>query len=442
MSWEDEQDGLTLEARLSHSSPEIVYEQLKKIGLGASLFGNKVDTLEMTLIERNEPIINLGLATFGLNKDVFKALYDHSREPAKTEADRKYKQGIRIGCLSNRSIVKSILFLDFPLEIIGAEELQRLCCEADYTELKALICNPKVSDRLLEELYKRAGPFAALADDRWASIVSLSSKNERLNTKEDTEDMPDLGHYWIHKAIFHLLEIAPVEPKWMWCLYDLLESLNPNQVAYPERLDNVLSRWKALSISNHKHEPVEGHYTSLPISEEFRCMIGALYGRGYADKQSALFGSVNSPDVAYRCAYYGRANLSIKDMKAGDERAKSAYVFAALFNSDVVFKRELRALFEEEQLGGKPLSSKYLRNIEFLKKRWPDLQAPTSEFLKEEAGEQWRDSKDASLERIENSIATLQKKIVWIENQLRSFWSVAIAVGIVLAIVYFVRLIK
>jgi hypothetical protein len=272
-----------------------------------------------------------------------------------------------------------------------------------------------------------------------ASNGGESTTNERLHTEEDTEDSPDIGHYSIHHAIFHLLEIAPVEPRWMRCLYDLLDRLDPNQVASPQGIDHVLTRWKALALGNRKGEAVEGHYTSLPITEEFRCMIGALYGRGFADNKSLVFGSTNSPDVALRCAYYGRANLSLKEMKAGYERDKDAYVFAALTNSNVLFKRELRTLFEEEQLGGRPLSSKYLRNLQFLKTQWPNIQAPTSEFLKEEVEEEGRNQSDGKIERIENATVGLGEKIGEIATQLQWFKSVLVVVAIVLAILYFLH---
>jgi hypothetical protein len=210
---------------------------------------------------------------------------------------------VRLGCLANRSIVKNNSLSDFPRQLVGNDEIERLLSEADHAELEALICNPSISDELLEELYQHTGPFAPLSDERWLEIVSISSKNERLNTNEDNFDMPDLGHYSIHRAIFNMLEKAPVEREWMWCLYRLLERLDPNHLAHPERLDHVLARWKALMLNDREGKPIQGHYTSLTAPDEFRCMIGALYGSGFADRKTVLFGSANSPDIALRCAY-------------------------------------------------------------------------------------------------------------------------------------------
>jgi hypothetical protein len=120
-------------------------------------------------------------------------------------ADERYKRGLRIGCLSNRSVAHRVFH--FPTRLIGPEEIQRIVAAGDDAEAEALICNPSVSDRLLEELYERRGPFATIAKERWASLIYLSRKNERLVTNKDN----DSRHYGIHRAIFRLLEIAPME---------------------------------------------------------------------------------------------------------------------------------------------------------------------------------------------------------------------------------------
>jgi hypothetical protein len=107
---------------------------------------------------------------------------------------------------------------DFPRQLIGPEAIHRVLAAGDDAEAEALICNPSVSDKLLEELYGRTGAFATLDEERWRKLVYLSRKNERLVTKEDTDDMPDMEHYRIHHAIFRLLEIAPVHNHWLHVL--------------------------------------------------------------------------------------------------------------------------------------------------------------------------------------------------------------------------------
>jgi hypothetical protein len=385
MPWEDEQERLTQEARLGAASPEEVVRELKRVAQKprGELFGR--EAIEALLVERNEPLINLGLACYGTSKEVFTALYKHGLEKPADAVDERYKRGLRIGCLSNQSVPAAHFVFDFPRDLIGPEEIQRVLAAGEDAEAEALICNPSVSDRLLEELYKRTGAFATLAEERWSSLVYLSRKNKRLVTNEDSDDGPDMGHYGIHHAIFRLLEIAPVEKRWLHHLYALLDQLDFLQVAHPETIETALSRWAQLDDRGHDGKPLEGYFTSLSLKDEFRCLIAALYGRTWSNNKSAVQGSPSSRDVAMRCAYYGNAELSVSAMKAGFARDRGVYIFATMYNDNLFSNHKLRKLFEEEQLAGSDLTARYLKNFELKRKKWPFLETFVPSDVREEA---------------------------------------------------------
>ena len=323
------------------------------------------------LLERNEPLINLGLACFGANREVFRALYKHSLTQPENGTDTIYKGGLRIGCLSNQIVAKVHLVMNFPAELIGAEEMHRLIARGDNYEATALVRNPSVSDRFLEALYLRSGPFAAIEEERWCSLVATSAKNERLNTNEDDEHGPDMGHYSIHKAIFRLLETAPVDVHWLRVLYELLTNLDFRQVAHPEKIDRVLSRWATLVDRVEGGEPFEGYYTNVGLKDEFRCLVAALYGRGFSKNRMIMHGSANASDIALRCAFYGKAELTKKEMVAGYKRDGSAYQLAAIFNERIYSHPELRKFFEEDQLAFTDLERKYQENLKLVKQGRP-----------------------------------------------------------------------
>jgi hypothetical protein len=69
---------------------------------------------------------------------------------------------------------------------------------------------------------------------------------------------------------------------------------------------------------------LEGYSTNLGSKDEFRCLIAALYGQD--------FGRATASDIALRCAFYGNAKLTKKDMKAGSKRDWSAYRFAVVYS--------------------------------------------------------------------------------------------------------------
>jgi hypothetical protein len=64
------------------ASPEVVFEELKKLSAKADPFGRD-GRLESALVKRNQPLINLGLASYGANKEVCAALYKRALKPQK-----------------------------------------------------------------------------------------------------------------------------------------------------------------------------------------------------------------------------------------------------------------------------------------------------------------------------------------------------------------------
>ena len=317
------------------------------------------DGFEATLVKRNDPLINLGLALYGANQDVVAALYKLALDLPQNEADAKYKEGLRIGCLSNQTLAAAHFLHHFPQDFIGPQETWRVLSNGSDAETAALIQNPSIDDGLLEALYRRTEAFAQMPDERWRRLISFSRKNERLIAEKHYEDSPDLGFMGIQRAIFRLLEIAPVDITWLRTLYYLLDTLAPERVTSPEKIDHVLARWAALDDRKSNGEVSEGYHTQLPLKDEFRCLVAALYGRGFVNNATVVHGSPGAKDVALRCAYYGKGDITASGMKAGHKRDEHAFVFAVLFNDRIYRSAELRKPLQEEFWGG--MFERYLK---------------------------------------------------------------------------------
>src|SRR5664279_5611490 len=346
MTWDEEQSRLTEEARLLLMPPPFVYEELKaqaeKIRNDRSLRYLRADKIEAKLIERNDRLINLALACFCTDKDVFKALYNHSKEPASDASNSEYKRGLRIGCLSNETLSAASWAWRFPTELVGDEEVERIVVSGDWQEVEALLRNPACSDELLQQIFKREGPFAKLGEERLVHQLHEVVKNARINTNNDTNYDPDLGHYGIHRAIAGLIETSPVNALWFWALYTIIQNVNPSHVHSIENIEAAIGRWKDFEIEGYGDEkkPAEGHYVSATsIAEEFRCMLAAVYG---GLKDDALKAAKKSDYLPMRCVYYAHASLKTDEMKAGEERDKGAYVLAVAFNSSVLLSQDKR----------------------------------------------------------------------------------------------------
>ncbi len=436
MPWMDEQARLTQEARLQIAGPEPVYRELQQIAqkTRSELFGRN-DEIELALLERNEQLINLGLACYGTNKEVFKALYKFTLETPRDEADAAYRRGLRIGCLSNEALRHAHWVDDFPRELIGETEIHRVIADGEHAEIEALLCNPSVSTKMLEELYEHRGALAPIPNERWCALVHVSGKNERIGTEQDWVDSPDMGHYGIHKALFRLLAIAPLEKHWLRTLYDLLSHLDYQQVASPETIDNVLKRWAKLDDKDRNDKPSEGYYTSLSLKDEFRCLVASLYGRTYSEGKSSVSGSPSDTDVARRCAYYGNADLTAKDMQAGYERDKEVFVFAAINNGGILVKSALRKTFEEDMLGG-DMTRRYLRNFNLTKKKWPNHVGDLSDVLRNETK---TSNEDARIEGLQTAVKGIERQLTSIGRQLHNSQQLLIGAAIGLVILFYFK---
>jgi hypothetical protein len=185
-------------------------------------------------------------------------------------------------------------------------------------------------------------------------------------------------------------------------LYGLLDSLDPQFVASPDNIDDVLERWASVAVDDYKGNPAEGYFTSLPLREEFRCVIASLYGKAYRGVKFVDVGSPNAPDVAWRCAYYGNVRLTPREMKKGHKRDGNVFRFAVLFNNEILREPALRKLLEEEY-GFLPfaaaapslLAARYRKRCEQLDRRhrrYRSFGPRTAEWLQDTATEWLQDT--------------------------------------------------
>ena len=242
-----------------------------------------------------------------------------------------------------------------------------------------------------------------------------------------------MDHYGIHKAIFGVLEIAPLNRHWLRTLYELFDHLNFQQVAHPKTIDNALARWAQLDDEGSNDKLSEGHFTSLSLKDEFRCLVASLYGHTYSNNKPIIHGSPADPDVARRCAYYGNAKLSEKEMQAGYARDKEVFVFAAMNNTSVVLDNTRRKTFEEEIIWGGDLIRRYLRNFDLAKKRWPRLESSLS---REEVTPS---NDDARIEGLQTAVKDIERQLTVIGQKLQNSQQLMIGAAIGLAIVLYFR---
>jgi hypothetical protein len=297
--------------------------------------------VEQALLARRDPLVDLGLAQYGLTREVLIDLYQRSLQ---STGDAAQDLGIRVAILSNQ-LAPGRFFEDNPA--MSAEELQRLATDGTNDEIKALLTNP-MTRTYVGSLYRRKAPFDALGDDRFHTLVRASVDNVRLYFSDDTADGPDLHHMDIHSGIYQMLATVPTTHHWLWTLDYLLFNYLPASTYGQKDVLEVIQRWRPVELKKFNSEEDEiGHYTDLKMAEEFCCRLAAVFGGYYEDGQSKCIGNKDSLDIVLRCAYYGNdMKMTPAEMKAAFDKDGEVFVFAALHNSHFYWNKACRATLE------------------------------------------------------------------------------------------------
>jgi hypothetical protein len=372
----------TRRARLIAASPEYVYADLrdfaKKNSTKTGWLGSTDEPLELALLARGEPLIDVALAAFGLEARIVAELWKRTNQGAYKNA--LFRKGIRLGCLSNCLAPAA----KFNYSVLGDEELKVVFESEEIDEQEAVLTNDAIGGQLLPALYTRKGAFANVSDDSWCRMIAQSSRNARINRNEETYDGPDMRLWDIHKGLFALLESAPVTGHWVVALHYLFDSVDPRNVANPEsaRIRAMLKRWNGVVVMGFKEGEIQsGYSTSLSMADEFRCLIAALYGRSYEDKTFTVLGSPTSEGVAERCAYYGNAKMTADEVRKYIEREKDVFVFAAVMNFGLLHTPQLRQMVEEAG-SGQDFRYRYLRLLKHANSGRPSYNLkPISEWM-------------------------------------------------------------
>lgn len=354
--WDDKTPAAVTRMRLLQLDPQRVYDELREYGayvINHDLWHGD-DVLEMALFERSNPLINLGLAQFGINPKVTSALYKQSF--AHTD-NQEYGHAIRLAVLGNTGLARKAGYLGNP-PIVDDVELLRLTTAASkdgerdtLDELWTLLKNPGARN-VISQLFNRKPPFQQVATDRFTVLIELASYNPSINLDESDEFGPDLTFYDIGKGIWKLMQTLPVSEDSFRAMYRLLDRIELRRGYLPDEDPTpAVARWRSATLSESFKKNPYPRYTSLDYAEEFCCLAAALYGRWYRreDKkyEPVYVGTADSPELSLRCAYYGHATLTAKQMQQAHEKDGSAFTIAALCNVQLFRNRETRMAFEK-----------------------------------------------------------------------------------------------
>ncbi|MDM0116753.1 hypothetical protein QTI66_31965 [Variovorax sp. J22R133] len=362
MSWDFSTHSPLTVARLRFASCDVVAQALDEYGTffttnRPGLIGGH-EELEQALAARQDRLINLALAKNACSGKLLEDLYAKGKAGSD---DTEYDKALRLSVIANTAASEASYF--GKLAGLDAREARRLALEGDDDEISTLMRNPG-RRALLGDVYLRTPPFEDIPYDRLLRLVHYSATNPNLSLDNDSMDGPDMIRMDVQKGVFELAATTPLNSEWIHVMHQLLVAVNPFRFyAYAEeqRVRDLLNRLKSVRVTrmfSKEGEDQEGIYTDLTFVEEYRCIIGALFGKVYENGKQHFIGPVDDPDLAIRCSHYAHGNMDPKQMLAAKARERQPhdlgcprFAFAALFNASVLSKKDSREELEGMLVG-------------------------------------------------------------------------------------------
>jgi hypothetical protein len=246
-------------------------------------------------------------------------------------------------------------------------------------------------------------------------LVALASENPCITDDDSDENGPDLYAWDIHRGLLTLLETVPADERSLELMAWVLNRVDPGQARTPDKNpQSMIDRWSNVKITGEHAKRLEYlSWTSLPFNEEFACLLVAMYGEYLAGDERRCVGSLGSPDVVRRCAFYGTQKMTVDQMVSAYEQDKEAFTLAALCNDSLFHNSKTRTKLEDCVTGPR-LFFRYLERCRQIRKRWPQFElGPVTETMRETWADELPKPSDEqnSLDRLEQRLSQLQARV-------------------------------
>jgi hypothetical protein len=138
VAWDNKTPNSVTTARLLNSPAIAVYEELKGLATDVDAYLWRDDKIEEALLQRNDPLVTLGLAQYGASDKVAAVLY---KRGCATNGDVNFNKALRLGVLGN-SLVHRRSFSKHTFGVVPDEDvLGFINTEEGTDELHAIVTN-------------------------------------------------------------------------------------------------------------------------------------------------------------------------------------------------------------------------------------------------------------------------------------------------------------
>lgn len=312
------------EARLMASSPERVFDYFKERASTPDLDIFKLETdynLEVELLSRDEPLINMALARYALYSDVATKLFKRFYSVGDRDSI-----AVTLGVLSNQVVsVFHYSNADFPQYLFDSKEkLSEWINKAKDYEIDALFKNPNLGGGFLSQFLKGNECWQQLSDDRQLDIVISLSKNPRLAAHYVWPADPPGNQDYIRvfNAAWELANSAPRTFFWALRLSELYEQMLKSGTRanitishprwYPNKEDVDFAEFMKEEAESNLHGQLSAFQKlrKTLIGSQGISIQTILGSKGVHKKCKFL----ESDDLATRCAVYSYGDLNSEQL--------------------------------------------------------------------------------------------------------------------------------
>ncbi len=311
---------------LTHANANSVFEWLREY----KPFLHFKKEIQTVLIERDEPLINLGLALYaeGLSEETSLSLFRNDDKTIKKAA-----------LSSNMSIKYVVSWVESP-EVLG-----EILNSFDEELLESLLSNKSIPDDLLVFLYKREKHFNSLTDEQWLTAIAFTVSNPRISTPLD--ELPWDVYIWhsyteVFRAGWKLFETMPVNKDSAAVLSDLGENLVPDK-SHDMDVFATAKRWEVETegeMDGLLNSYVKCRYVLAKLIGCGAWAVKERFGEGIGTEFESL---KDNDDLALRLSYYSRFRArKPEEVRKMFEKDNDKFLDVAIYNTNLYRNEDIR----------------------------------------------------------------------------------------------------
>lgn len=327
-------------------------------------WGNEIPKeIEVALVQRDNKIVDLGLAAWGTQVETLATLYqrwcDHSVVAAWPPQPSTFPYAVLASILGNvnaagvifdqvrlgfryaiENVAENTVAQESEPELLHGMRVRDFNWLIEHGEndlLNILHSNIGPAIGLLKMCAARNGPYGRIDDNSWLTIMARLGHNKRLQLPAKVyDDGPDLIHWEIHAAFIEAVTISPKTSEAsdvFWGIFaDMPATVTVDSYIKSDALNAAVSSWN-VEVSNDQQHSFLHLAKSDALTHAERVQFHIL--RHYCNWIEL---EPNDPSRVRRLAAYaknpvsGKHALEIGDFNKYAERDGPAFVYATSLN--------------------------------------------------------------------------------------------------------------